>query len=377
MVGRFSSWAVVIAVVLAAAPLPAAELGDSLETLRAVGNEGAGNRAAAEAWQEVSQANAGQLPQILSALDGANPLAANWIRAAVDTIAERDLKEQGILPKAELESFVMDETHAPRARRLAFEWLARVDESAPDRIIPNLLHDPSVEFRRDAVARLLDEANSLLEEGQTEAALAVFQKALTGARDLDQVKAIVSELSNHEIEVDVPKHFGFITEWKIIGPFDNTDEKGFDLVNPPEEKIDLSAKHEGKIGPVEWVAHTTEDDYGVVDFITAIVKENAVTAYAMAEFYSPEEQPVELRWGCINANKVWLNGELLASHEVYQAGMEVDQYFAEATLKPGRNVILVKVCHNNMSESWAQDWKFQLRVCDPVGTAIHSEPPSQ
>lgn len=377
MVGRFSLWVVAIAGGLLAAPLAAAELSDSLETLRAVGNEGAGNRQAAEAWQEVAQANAGQLPQILSALDGANPLAANWIRAAVDTIAERDLEEQGILPKAELESFVMNESHAPRARRLAFEWLARVDATAPDRIVPKLLHDPSVEFRRDAVARLLDEANALLEAEQTEEGIAVLQKALSGARDLDQVKTIVSQLNSHDIEVDVPKHFGFITEWKIIGPFDNTDEKGFDLVNPPEEKVDLSAKHEGKSGPVEWVSHTTEDDYGVVDFITAIVKENAVTSYAMAEFYSAEAQPVELRWGCINANKVWLNGELLGSNEVYQAGMEVDQYFAEGTLKPGRNVILVKVCHNNMSESWAQDWKFQLRVCDPVGTAILSENPNK
>ena len=42
------------------------------------------------------------LPQILTALDGAGPLAANWLRAAVDTIAERQLESSGELPAVEL-----------------------------------------------------------------------------------------------------------------------------------------------------------------------------------------------------------------------------------------------------------------------------------
>ena len=47
------------------------------------------NAAAAKAWQSLAKAGAGALPEILSAMDGANPLAANWLRAAVDTIASR------------------------------------------------------------------------------------------------------------------------------------------------------------------------------------------------------------------------------------------------------------------------------------------------
>ena len=363
-----------IAVVIVVVPLHAADLGDALQTLRAVGNEGAGNRAAAVAWKEIVTADAQQLPRIIAALDQANPLASNWIRAAVDAIAERDLKEHGVMPKAALESFVLDVSHAPRGRRLAFEWLSRVDRTAPDRLIPKLLHDPSVEFRRDAVTRLLDEANQLLKLDQTRNGIAVIQKALSGARDLDQVKTIVSLLKQHDLQVDLPKHFGFITAWHLIGPFDNTDEKGFDVVYPPEKKIDLSASYQGKHGSVKWIAHTTSDDYGVVDFNTAIANEQGVVSYAVADFYANQEQPAELRWGCINASKLWLNGELLASNEVYQAGMEVDQYIVPGTLKPGRNVILVKICHNEMPESWAKRWQFQLRVCDSVGTPVVSIP---
>ena len=50
----------------------------------------------------------------------------------------------------------------------------------------------------------------------------------------------------------------------------------------------------------------------------------------------------------------------------------MDQYVSTGVLKPGRNVILLKVCQNEQDQSWAQDWKFQLRVCDATGTAVLS-----
>jgi hypothetical protein len=65
-----------------------------------------------------------------------------------------------------------------------------------------------------------------------------------------------------------------------------------------------------------------------------------------------------------------LNGELILSNEVYHAGNQIDQYNASAKLKAGENVIVVKVCQNEQTEPWAQDWAFQLRVCDSTGKAI-------
>ncbi len=34
------------------------------------------------------------------------------------------------------------------------------------------------------------------------------------------------------------------------------------------------------------------------------------------------------------------------------------------------NVLLLKVCQNEQEQSWAQDYKFQLRVCDATGSAV-------
>ncbi len=55
--------------------------------------------------------------------------------------------------------------------------------------------------------------------------------------------------------------------------------------------------------------------------------------YAYTTFDSQKVVQPTSAWGCINANKVWLNGVLVISNEVYHADMQVDQYIASVTLK--------------------------------------------
>ncbi len=154
-----------------------------LAAMQKVEREGVGNRDASQAWAALTgSADAYQLPTILAALDNADPLAANWIRAAVDAIAERHVNSGEPLPTAGLEEFLRQRQHNPRARRLAYEWIARVDSSAPDRLIPGMLDDPSLELRRDAVARVIAEAEAAAEQEQTDEAIDNYRKALSAAR---------------------------------------------------------------------------------------------------------------------------------------------------------------------------------------------------
>ena len=60
----------------------------------------------------------------------------------------------------------------------------------------------------------------------------------------------------------------------------------------------------------------------------------------------------------------------MEDNEVYHAGNEFDQYVAAGHLKKGKNVILLKILQNKQAETWAQDWSFQFRVCDKIGTAV-------
>jgi hypothetical protein len=349
-----------------------ADLGPLLETLRAVGPKGAGNREAGRAWQKLSRAEAAQLPTILAGLDGAGPLAANWIRTAADAIAERELARGGTLPAAELEKFLLDTRHSPRGRRLAYEWLCQLDATVPERLLPGMLNDPSAEIRRDAIARLIDQADELGKAGQSERALPVYEEALLAARDVDQINLLAGRLRKSGREVDLPRHFGFLLRWQVIGPFDNTDGKGFDSEYPPEREIDLGASYQGKHAAVRWIEQVSKDDYGQVDLNQALGEEKAVVAYATTEFVSPERTTVEFRLASCNAVKLWVGGVLVDQHEVYHAGSQMDQYVSRVELKPGRNVILVKVCQNALNQEWARFWSFQLRVCDGNGTAILS-----
>jgi hypothetical protein len=347
-------------------------LAPMLDTLRKVEKEGKSNRAAAEALAKIT-ATAGpdQLPIILAAIDGAGPLAANWLHAAVDTIAERQL-QQSKLPTAGLEAFLQDKKHDGRARRLAYEWIVRADPAASDRWVPQMLDDPSLELRRDAVARLLTTAAASLEEGKNDQALATYRKALASARDLDQVKVVTEALKKLGQGVNLPYHFGFLIDWKLVGPFDNRGGAGFDHAYPPETSVDLNAEYETPQGAIRWIQQHTDDDYGIVDLNKALGKHMGAAAYAMAEFQSASRQPVELRLGSQAAYKIWLNGRLLSMANVYHANGTMDQYIGRGELQPGKNIVLLKIGQNEQKEEWAQDWNFQLRACDALGTAILS-----
>jgi hypothetical protein len=348
----------------------AAGLLESLPALQQLGKEGAGHSAAMTAWQTVSNAPADQLPVILSAMRDENPLADNWIRAAVDAIAERTLKSGDQLPQAALEQYLADRTHSTRSRRVAFEWLTKVDPTAHARWTARFLDDPSLELRREAVTQQLERADAALLADQKDEAAAAYTIALRHARDIDQIEAAYNALRKLDQPVDLPKHFGFVMKWQLIGPFDNTETSGFDRVYPPEESIELNGQYPGKGQIVRWQPAETTDDFGKVDLNALLGHHKGSVAYAMAYFDTPVACPVELRLGSINANKIWLNGRLLTANHVYHAGSSIDQYVGKGELQAGRNTILLKICQNEQTESWAQDWVFQLRVCDALGTAI-------
>jgi hypothetical protein len=359
--------------VLAALLAPAADAGVEplLARMKAVGREGAGSTEAARAWRDLVRAGPAALPATLAALEDADPAAANWLRSAFDAIAERELAAGRPLPVAALEAFAKDTRHNGRSRRLAYEWLARADDTAPARLLPGMLQDPSPELRRDAVAAVMRVASRWLALDDRPAATAAYRKALSGATDLDQVETIARQLKDLGVEVDLPAHFGLVRRWLLLAPFDNGGEAGYARRFPPEEKIDLAATCKGKDdAETRWTLSCTDDPYGVLDLNKALGRQKATVAYAFAAIASPAERPVQVRVGCINAVKVFLNGKEVLGREEYHHGMYLDQYVGSGTLKAGRNELLVKICQNDQKEDWAQEWKFQLRLCDGAGAAV-------
>lgn len=320
----------------------------------------------AAAWRQVSSLPAEQLTTVLAAMKDCGPLADNWLRAAVDTIAERERSAGRPLPGEQLEAFVLDRTQGPRARRLAFQWLATVDKTANARLIPGMLDDHSLELRYLAVAAQIEQASKL----SGSPAASAYRVALEAARDLDQLQACAKALEKHDIKINVAEQLGYITNWQLIGIFDNKDRAGFAAVFPPERELNFAAKYDGLGKQVGWIEHHTDHKLGKVDLNKVYGEIKEVIAYAAGEVTVDRPVVAEVRFSCIAAVKVWVNGKMVADHEIYHSGSRFDQYAATVPLQAGRNTILVKVCQNEQTQSWANVWDFSLRVCDASGGRI-------
>ncbi len=347
------------------APLRAA-VEDSVKTLAATGREGSGNEAASAAWKAVVGEGPHALLALLAATGKSGPVTDNWLRLAADAIADAALHAKQPLPLAELEAFLKDTKNADAARQLAFDLIAKADAALAEKIEPGLVNDPVQELRRGAVARLIAAAKARTGDD----AKGAYLHALDAVRDEDQTNEIAGALKKLGMTVDLAKHFGFLMKWDVIAPFDNTNQKGFDTVFPPEREVKTDAEYDGKAGKVKWKTVESKDERGKFDFNKPFGSLKGVTGYAVTTFDSATEREAELRLGCKNGWKVWLNGELLFSRDEYHRGSQMDQYKMKCHLKKGANTILVKCCQDEQTEQWTVEWEFQLRVCDSTGAAI-------
>jgi hypothetical protein len=344
-----------------------ADLSQDIASLLKVDKEGSGNEAASIAWQSLAKTPVTELPQLLSAMNEANPLAANWLRAAIRSISDGS---KGKLPLSALEAFLKDGKNSSAARTLAFDLIREADSKLADTLTPSLLEDTSAELRRYPIGQLQEEADKALEKGDKPGAAKLFSQAFQAARDEDQIKALSKKLKDLGQPIDMPQHFGFLMNWRLIAPFTNNERKGFDTVYPPEEEIDFTKSYEGKGKQAAWTEFTSKDDYGKIDFNKPFGMEKQVVGYAATTFESATARKAELRLGCKNGWKIWLNGKLVFARDEYHRGAKLDQYKLPVDLKAGPNIILLKCCQNEQTEQWTVEWEFQLRICDSTGTAI-------
>lgn len=355
---------------LAEAARAGPSLKDSIDAVRRTGPDGEGRDAAAQAWRQLAAAGPADLPALLAGMDEASPLARNWLRSAIDRVLERAAASRQPLPTAQLDAFLRELKHDPQARRLAYDLLCEADPAAPERYLPGMLDDPSPDLRRDAVASVLAQADKLLAAGKKAEALPLFRDALAAARERGQIDGAARKLRDLGEKVDLPARLGMLMTWKLIGPFPNKDRKGMATAYPPEKALDFAAEYDGKAGKVRWVDYTSKDDYGLVDLKEALQDHAEVVTYAAAQFLSEGAREVDVRLGCYTGFKLWVNGDLVLERGDAYTGMKLDHYVARARLKPGQNLILLKVAQDEPPPQLPAMLRFQLRLCDAGGKPV-------
>ncbi len=295
----------------------------------------------------------------LAAFAETTPGGANWLAHGLDRAVER---MAGRLPLDAVAGFVIDDTRPAAGRVLASEWLEKADPPRAAAAVAGMIDDPALPLRYKAIDARLTAAAA----AGPEAELAACRGLLGSARDVEQVERIAARLEQAGEAVDVAEVLGFLRRWRLSEPFDNRGGVGFAKVYPPEAAATPDTD--------SWREVAAEGPHGEVDLNGAIGTKKGVLAYAAAEVDMPRGRTAEVRIGSPCAVAVWVNGEPVMAHEIYHASEAIDQYVAEAEFRAGTNLVLVKCCQNEQTEPWAGEWKFQLRICDPLGTPLGVQP---
>lgn len=355
----------------------AGSVATDLQAIRSIEAEGKGFPAAQDSASRLSRLSSSEISSVWEAMRDAHPVSQNWLRG----IAGNIVAKSGAPSTADLERYITDTTHSPEGRAAAMVVLKNESPERFEQQLEKSLNDPSLLIREMAIARQLQIVQSITDD-QPEVAKATLRKTLEAARHPVQLASILKRLKDLGDSITTAEAFAMIESWQITGPFDNVAGVGFDTAYPPETEfvangrnrgIDLTRTHEGKNGSVAWIPIRATGDEGKIDLAAAYDKEKGAVAYAYAEFSSDSDREAQIRLGCICANQVWLNGKQVMSNEVYHSGSMIDQYTAKVQLEKGINRILLKICQNEQTQSWAQDWEFQCRVTDPTGKGLRPD----
>ena len=280
------------------------EISFALDAIKQVAKDGVGNEAAAGAMLTLNRATSAQVPMLLEGFNDLTPLQRNWLMGAINRVVERGETDW---PKLAIEEYFTEYSNDDYGRLVAFELMTLDNGSLKKQMIPEMWADPSLPLRYLAIADLIKRANQLDGDSNKPAAIALLEKALDNALDVNQIQAIAKQLKAKGETVDLQKVMGFVSPWQIVAGFDNTESKGFDVPHGPEldvTSVDPKAVYQDASGQAaEWKEFETDSETGVFDLNKLIGQEDDQTAYAYTVFNSPKAGPAEVRIGTPNAQK--------------------------------------------------------------------------
>ncbi len=156
---------------------------------------------------------------------------------------------------------------------------------------------------------------------------------------------------------------GFLTDWKILGPFPNPDGTAFERSFLNESACTGSEPVVFEDKTYTWFPVETESVPAVIGLRARLDPAEFVAAYAFAELISPQVRDVVFHIGSDDGCEFWINGERLHGTQGGRI-LVVDQDQVKATLTEGVNRVLIKVLQNR------NDWQFCVRVTGRDGRPL-------
>ena len=136
-----------------------------------------------------------------------------------------------------------------------------------------------------------------------------------------------------------------ITNWMIVGGFDNNERTGLNKSFGPEENIALDQTYEGKEWQVKWRPVFPFRREGSID-LNIVRPKKWIAAYLRTGFVLAQPTNALLQISFSGAFRVWLNGQPVAEENKYNT---YEDFMRRVPLAfhAGTNVVVVKLCTEN------------------------------
>ena len=155
----------------------------------------------------------------------------------------------------------------------------------------------------------------------------------------------------------------FVSEWKVVGPFDDSGFRHNRKLYGPERDLRFNRHFKGIDGKyVSWrTAHA--DSIGTVNLIELFKKHDYTIAYAGTRIFSPVKRKIFLFAGSDDGLKIYLNGHLVWINLVAR-GLVKDQDRVLVTLPKGWSTLTMEITQG------IGDWAFALRLPEYRGKRV-------
>lgn len=255
--------------------------------------------------------------------------------------------------------FALERTQSAANASRALLGLARHATPEMASLVRPYIDDPDT--RLAALTAFTTIGFATAQSGDQARAREVLTEAVRLGPPRDTATAAIRVLRQLGVDEDFAAAAGFITSWRVIGPF------GASLTawDQPLEGLP-EAESTQPLHGLEWRSVDTPDIQGIVDLFALMEPRENVVAYAEAEFVSPVAGPAVLGIGSDDGVVVWLNGERVHQNNAARP-VTVDEDKVTVTLREGTNRIVLKVLQGG------GQWGYTVRVMTSDGTPIELE----
>ncbi len=160
------------------------------------------------------------------------------------------------------------------------------------KLLDGRTEDPSLDIRFEAIGQVINSLPTAEEAKNDEAAkqkaIAGYQALLKSARQHVQVNTIIDALKALGQDVDMRKHFGFVSSWHVSGHSIIAKKWAIQSLMHPKpnylqsSSVNLSTTYpaKGEGAKAGWQAASTDKPDGTVDLNPIMLNEKGAVVYA-------------------------------------------------------------------------------------------------